>query len=330
MNKLSTVISIMASIILLALITSFWVWLYHTQSFAFGVVEEVLATQSEYSVIILKQYREVAVAIQTTQLNDVKPGVWLLLQGAQWHTEQPVLFAESILVLPSVNFNLLQAPKDLLLLLSEHTLATVGFGLLLLFMAGRLLKLVHFGLLSGLLALTLWHGVFVVNAMGWLTIGSSEQALMYVSVVLFAALSSFNTVSIQQWPSRIIATILAYALGEVILSYFGMTGSILLLVYVFASAWLPVLFTATLAAFLLANALSASLLGAYLVLSLCLLISLSQLRFAPPPHTPPPPPPSYSRHYIKLKRKLKPTILHTTSLNGKVSLVDALKKRGVL
>lgn len=330
MNKLTNSTSALASLVLLALVVYFWVWLYHAQSFAFGMVDDMLPTRSDYSVVILKHYKDEAVAIETSELGEVKNGSWVLLRGEQWDTEQPILFAESFISLPAVTVSQLLSPQHLLQSISKHTLATVGFGLLLLFMAGRLLKVVYFALLSSALAFTLWHGVFVANAMGWLMIGTSEQVLLYVSVLLFSALTAFNTVPHQQWPSRIIAAILAYAVGEVVLRYFGVDTPMALVAFIVASAWLPVLFTAVLAAFLLANALSASLLGAYLVLLLCLLISLSRLRFAVERQVVRHLPPQLSRRYVKLKRQFSPKILKSTALNGKVSLVDALKKRGVL
>jgi hypothetical protein len=330
MNKLTNATSALASLVLLGLVVYFWVWLYHAQSFAFGMVEEILPTRSEYSVVILKQYAEAAVALESSQLGQVAVGDWLLLRGEQLDTEQPILFGEHIAQLPGINISQLATPQYFLQSIAQHTVATVGFGLLLLFMAGRLLKVVYFVLLSSALAFTLWHGIFVVNAMGWLMIGASEQALLYLSVVLYSALTAFSAAPYQQWPSRIIAAILAYAIGEVVLRYFGVTAPVSLVIFVIASAWLPLLFTAVVAAFLLANALSASLLGAYLVMLLCLLISLSSLRFAVERRVVHHLPPQLCRRYVKLKRQLSPQLLKATALSGKVSLVDALKKRGVL
>ncbi|HAS6307004.1 TPA: hypothetical protein I7213_09615 [Vibrio vulnificus] len=330
MNKLTNATSALASLVLLALVVYFWVWLYLAQSFAFGMVEEILPTRSEYSVVILKHYKDEAVAMETSQLGEVKTGSWVLLRGEQWNTEQPILFAESFISLPTVNVNHLLSPQHLLPSISTHTLATMGFGLLLLFLAGRLLKIVYFALLASTLAFTLWHGIFVANTMGWLMIGTSEQALLYVSVLLFSALTAFNTVPHQQWPSRVIAAILAYAVGEVVLRYFGVDAPMALVAFIAASAWLPVLFTAVFAAFLLANALSAPLLVSYMVMLLCLLISLSRLRFAVERQVVRHLSPQLSRRYVKLKRQLSPQLLKATALSGKVSLNDALKKRGVL
>jgi hypothetical protein len=177
---------------------------------------------------------------------------------------------------------------------------------------------------------TLWHGLFVANTLGYLTVGPSEQAMFYLAVVLYAAMTAFSPVHNQQWPSRLIAALLALGLGELILVYFGGYSSLSLLLFVLASAWLPMVFTAVFAAFLLANALSASLLGAYGALLLCLFISLSRLRFAVERQVVRHLPPNVSRSYVKFKRSLTPQMLKATTLNGKVSLVDALKNRGVL
>lgn len=330
MNKVANATSVAAMLVLMALVVYFWVWLYHAHTFKFGIVDEILPTNSEYSVVILKQYNEVVIASKTSQLKEVELGHWLLLRGGPWNTEHDIFLAESFIVLPALNFEQVLSPHYLLQSIAENTLVTVGFGIVLLLLAGQLLKMLYFSILSGALAFTLWHGVYVANALGWLMVGKPEQVLLYMSVVLFSALTAFNSVSHQQWPSRIIAALLAYLIGEDVLTYFGVMVPIMYVVFILFSAWLPLVLTATLAAYLLANALSASILGAYLVLLLCLLVSLSRFRFAVDRHVVRHLPPSLSMHYIKLKRQFKTHIHNSTPLSGKVSLIDVLKKRGVL
>lgn len=330
MNKLVNATSAVAGIILLMLVCYFWFWLYQSPQFAFGVVKEVLPTRSEYSLVILQQYAESAVAIESSVVSQLTPGNWVLLHGAQQDTTQPILFGETVIQLPGVNISQLTTPIGIVEAISQHKLPAVALGLLLLFMAGRLLKVVYFVVLSTLLLFTLWHGLFVANTLGYIIVGPSEQAMFYLAVVLYAAMTAFSPVHNQQWPSRLIAALLALALGELILVYFGGYSSLSLLLFVIASAWLPMVFTAVFAAFLLANALSATLLGAYGALLLCLFISLSRLRFAVERHVVRHLPPNVSRNYVKLKRSLTPQMLKATTLSGKVSLVDALKNRGVL
>lgn len=332
MSKLTTATLNLASLVLLALVIYFWFWLYQSQSFAFGLVTEIHPRHSDESVLILKHYKSTDVALKTSQLSEVKLGNWLLVYGKRWDTEG-VLSADSIHALPMLKLSLLRTPQylpgALLQTLTEHTFAALTVAVLLLLMAKRILQLVSFALICILLALTLWHGTFVAHALGWLTFGKFEHIFIHLATVLYSGSLVFYGRPRQLWPARLIAATLAYAVGEPLLQYFGITAAMVFIVFIVVSAWLPLLFTAVLAAFLLANALSAPLFPSYLLLSLCMLISFSQLRFAVERKVIQHLPPNVSRSYVKLKRQLSPQTPEMP-LSGKVSLIDALKTRGVL